>query len=238
MPYIQRTVKAGKTIEVFKYYSYRTKAKGVVRSGNFGKTPENVAKVNQRNAENRLRWLINANFGEGDYYITLTYKRELRKRPSEAKKALSVFFRRLRKKYRDHDAELKYIAVTEYENIAVHHHLILNNVFNGKEIVSLWEYGRPCIKFLDGSGDYGQLAAYLIKETSKTFGTAKSPLGQRYSRSRNLIEPEIEEKIIQHEKWCEIPKPKKGYYILQEPEIGVHETSGYGFMHYVMVMLE
>lgn len=237
MPYIQKTVKAGKTIEVFKYYSYRCKAKGVVRSGNRGRTPENVAKINQRNAENRLRWLINANFGEGDCYITLTYKRELRKSPSEAKAALHLFLRRLRKAYRAKGAELKYVAVTEYENRAIHHHLIVNGAIPTQEMVRLWEYGRPCVKFLDGSGDYRCLAGYLIKETSKTFGTAKGASGQRYSRSRNLCEPEIEEVVIQHEKWREIPKPKQGYYILAEPEVGIHEMSGYGFMHYTMVRL-
>lgn len=237
MPYIQKTVRAGKTIEVFKYYSYRCKAKGAVRSGNYGKTPENVAKINQRNAENRLRWKINTNFQEGDYYVTLTYKRENRKAPLEAKKELSLFLRQLRKKYKTAGKELKYIAVTEYENKAIHHHLIMNNAIDGKEIARLWRYGRPCIKYLDSTGDYGQLASYLIKETSKTFKTPKSATGVRYSCSRNLKEPEIEERIIQHESWREIPRPKKGYYILGEPEIGVHETSGYGFMHYIMVRL-
>ncbi len=237
MPYIQKIVKAGKTIEVFKYYTYRCKGKGVARGCRCGKTKENVAKLNQRNAENHLRWIINSNFGEGDYYITLTYRKENRKSPLSAKEILKAFLRKLRKKYKDYGVELKYIAVTEYENKAIHHHLILNNAFNGKEIANLWQYGRPNIKHLDNTGEYSQLAAYLIKETSKTFGTSKAVAGQRYSRSRNLIEPEIEERIIPHESWRDNPKPKKGYYIQGEPEIGVHETSGYGFMHYTMVRL-
>ena len=40
------------------------------------------------------------------------------------------------------------------------------------------------------SGEYSELASYLIKETEETFREEDSPFKQRYSCSRNLITPE------------------------------------------------
>lgn len=238
MPYIEKRVKAGRTLEIYKYYSRRCKGKpSVCRESNQNPTPEAMKLLNQRRAEERLRWKINTNFKSGDYYITLTYKRENRKTPIEAKKELQKFLRRLRRLYKKHGAEVKYIGVTEYENRAIHHHMILNNEVLIEEIDKLWDFGFIQIKLLDDTGDYSKLASYLIKETSKTFKTERSATGVRYSCSRNLKEPTITENIISANSWRDIPRPMKNYYISGEVETGYHEVTGYGFQHYTMIRL-
>lgn len=238
MAYIEKRVKAGMTIEIMKYHTYRYKSKKAnCRSENVNTTPEAVRRVNQKQAENKLRWKINTNFKPGDYYLTLTYKRENRKTPIETKKEFINFMRRLRRLYKKADTELKYISVTEYQNTAIHHHMIINGAVSAGAVSALWEMGHMQIQVLDKTGDYSKLAAYLIKETSKTFKTHKSASGVRYSCSRNLREPVIHEKVVRADSWREMPKPIEGYYISGEVESGYHEVSGYGYQHYIMIKL-
>ena len=123
------------------------------------------------NAERTLRLKINANFGVDDPFITLTYRKEERPTPAGAKKNIKKLLDSLRKKYKTMGAELKYINVTEYQNKAIHHHIIINHVEGvdvSKWVRQLWKFGRPDFKYLDDTGQYKDLAAYLIKETSKT----------------------------------------------------------------------
>ena len=83
--YIRRTVICGKVVEVEKYYAPTYGRQGRRRAPRTAPTPEDVQRVNERNAVNRLRWLINANFGAGDLHAVLTYRRE--DRPDVASRA-------------------------------------------------------------------------------------------------------------------------------------------------------
>lgn len=82
--YFKTTVIAGKTIEVMKGYKRRV-AKGK-RAEKTKLTPEEMDKVNQKNAAKKLRWVIAANFHGGDFHLVLTYRREDRPTPADAKK--------------------------------------------------------------------------------------------------------------------------------------------------------
>lgn len=161
MGYFKTTVKAGATIEVTKSY---TKRIGTKARGNKEKpTAEEMEKVNQMNAERTLRLKINANFGVDDPFITLTYRKEERPTPAGAKKNIKKLLDSLRKKYKTMGAELKYINVTEYQNKAIHHHIIINHVEGvdvSKWVRQLWKFGRPDFKYLDDTGQYKDLAAY------------------------------------------------------------------------------
>ena len=71
MPYYRTEITAGKTVEVIKSYSKRI-GDHRPRGGKEKPTAEEMEKVNRKNAEARLRRLINDNFGYGDYHIVLT----------------------------------------------------------------------------------------------------------------------------------------------------------------------
>lgn len=73
MAYVHRRVKAGRTIEHRKMQSYRIHTKGVQRGPNHGTTSEKQAKINERVAEEHLRWDLNANFGHRDLHAVLHY---------------------------------------------------------------------------------------------------------------------------------------------------------------------
>ena len=76
MPYIERITKAGKTIEIERYFTSRYHKPGIKRGDKVKPTGEQQKKVNKRQAERNLRILINANFGYGDYHLVLDYIRE------------------------------------------------------------------------------------------------------------------------------------------------------------------
>ena len=77
MPYVKRITRAGKTIEVERYFTSRYKKPGIKRGDKVKPTKEQQAKVNTRQAERKLRILMNANFGYGDYHLELDYMLQL-----------------------------------------------------------------------------------------------------------------------------------------------------------------
>lgn len=238
MPYIEETVITGKIIEISKRYSSRYQKKGITRSCNIEKTQEAQKKVNERNAETRLRWLINTNFGYQDIHLVLTYKRENRpETPEDAKTDLEKFLRKLRNHYKKLGKELKYIAVTEYKNGAIHHHLIINSI-DTRCLTELWQHGQPRPTYLDNSGQYSNLASYLIKETRKTFDSPEGTHKKRWCASKNLKQPEIIKKIIPVNSWRKEPKAKKGYVLeINSIRSGIHELTGYPYQFYSMVKI-
>lgn len=187
--YCKKTVLAGRTLEIEKYNRWG-QAKGRIRGQKVQLSSEEQQKRNEAQAVRKLTWEINENFGPGDYHLTLTY-RDPAPEPEEAKKQLAKYLRKLRGAYRKAGAELKYIAVTEYKHQRIHHHLILNR-FDSAVISGLWTFGYARSSFLDGTGSYWRLAAYLVKETRKSFsGDAKALAGKRrWTPSKNLKHPE------------------------------------------------
>ena len=73
MAYVHRVVKAGPCVEHKKMQSFRVHTKGVKRSPNTGHTTEKQERINERVAEEHLRWDINANFGHRDLHAVLHY---------------------------------------------------------------------------------------------------------------------------------------------------------------------
>lgn len=249
MPYVKRTTRAGKTIEVEYFYTSRYNKKGGSRKDKIKPTKEEQKKVNTRAAERKLRLLINNNFGYGDYHVVLDYIRQKGK-PERAKeemrKDIAVFLRELRKEYRAAGKELKYIHVMEIgKKGARHHHLVINQI-DTKILQKAWYkayegHNRVKVFPLDDTGQYGSLAAYFIKYTDRTIGTEDAIQGKRWNSSKNLVRPEPEYEIVTKRSWfrCE-PKPEKGYYI-DESSVAKGITSpeyyGYGWFRYTMVML-
>lgn len=239
--YIKKIYIAGVTIEIEKTYSGRY-GKKIQRSKNENPTPQDVQKVNERKACDELRRSINHNFTYKDLFITLTYQRKYRPTPAEAKARLEKFIRNLRKEYKKHGKELKYIKVTEYgteeEPKAIHHHLIINNI-DFAVITDLWTWGRPHCTMLDATGDYSNLANYIIKETRLSFGKKRHPYAKRWTPSRNLekVEPIIE--VVEARKWRKEPVSVKGYVIdVDSIRSGVSDVTGYPYQFYRMIKID
>ena len=247
MKYEILTYRAGATIEVVKYIpkQYRGEASGLRKAKPEKKTPEEIREANARQAERKLIRKLNANFHPGDLHTILTYDpKEGRPDPEKAKGIIQRFHQLVRKEYKRRGEEYKYILVTEYKRAAIHHHLVINHINDGtvtsKDIIRrCWRAaggtGRPKYVDLDETGSYERLAAYLIKETSKTYAE-EGGWKQRYSCSRNLINPKPEKRTVTLKKiWSLNPIPKKGYHILQDLTYNGIDKAGYPYQRYYQV---
>jgi|LGVE01.1.fsa_nt_gb hypothetical protein len=238
MPYIKKIIIAGRTKEIIKIYSSRYGKRGITRGKNINATPEEVRRVNQRNAETKLRHLLNTNFGKNDIHMVLTYKKKERPDPEQGKKNLKNFIRRIKRVYDKKGIEFKYITVTEYKTAAIHHHLIVTGI-DVRLIQDKWPFGKVRPTYMDDTGEYSKLANYLIKETSKTFNSEEKIFSRRYGRSRNLKQPKIITRIVKSKTFREDPKPEKGYYIEKDSiRNGVHEVTGRVYQFYRMIKID
>lgn len=250
MPYVERTTKAGKTIEVERYFTSRYKKPGIKRGDKVKPTTEQQKKINTRRAERDLRILMNANFGYGDYHLILDYIRkrgEIPRSKEQMRKDIDIFLRKCREAYRMAGMLFKYIHVMEIgEKGARHHHLVVNHI----DVMILQEcwykayegHTRPKVYPLDDTGNYADLASYFIKYTDKHKKPEDGALqGKRWNCSKNLVRPVPEIRIISDRQWFKTePVAIKGYYIDKDSiSKGVHspEYYGYGYLRYTLVEL-
>lgn len=251
MPYVERVTKAGKTIEVDRYFTSRWHKKGIKRGDKVKPTSEQQRNVNTRKAERTLRLLLAENFQDGDLHIDFGYirkKGQPYRTREEMRKDIDAFLREMRKLYKAFGVALKYIHVMEIgAKGSRHHHLVINQPgIDTREIQACWkkaymENSKIHFSPLDTDGDYSKLAAYLIKYTDKTIGTEEALQGKRWNCSKNLRRPVPEYRIVKdRNQFYQVPKPVKGYYIDKDSvRAGVHspEYYGYGYLSYRMVRL-
>ena len=240
--YRQIEYKAGATIEIIKCIPWSCRQGA--QKGEKKKSREEIRKANMVQAARKLTRKLNANFRPGDWHVILTYKDV--PDVQTAKKYLDKFLQRLRTAYRKMAGELKYIAVTEFKAKRIHHHLVINRINDGKKTAAdlvreIWRklgQGNPKFVPLYDSGEYQGLAEYLIKETERTFRDMENPWKQRFSCSRNLVEPKktVETKKIKNA-WEMDPKPRKGYYIQPDSLYNGFDLMGYQYQRYVLVKI-
>jgi hypothetical protein len=237
------TVVAGNTIEKKFYHCYKARDKNMQRAPRAKETSWQMEEVNRRNAEDKLRWMLNTNFREGDYHLVLNYKRKPGDRyrePEEMKADMQRFLRRMRAVFRKADKEFKYVYVFEIgEKGSRHIHIVMNNI-SLEACRKCWEeHGRVTCTPLDNHGDYGLLANYLMKYSDKTFRTVGRLMGKRYSCSRNMIEPKITRSIVRRANtYKRNVRAMPGYYVdVNTIKDGV-DAFGYCFFKYTLVKLE
>ena len=103
MPYVERVTRAGKTIEVDRFYTSRYRKKGIKRGDKVKPTKEAQKKANTRKAERTLRLILAENYQDGDLHIDFGYirkKGEPNRTKEEMRKDADVFLRELRKVYK------------------------------------------------------------------------------------------------------------------------------------------
>ncbi|MBP3388783.1 MAG: hypothetical protein J6K98_02795 [Clostridia bacterium] len=235
MPYIKVTYVAGQTVEIEKHFSGRYGKRGVKRGPRRAPTKKKQKEINRRKAVDNLRRLMNANFGIGDWHLVLGYRREYSPKPEESKKHREKFLRDYRAWCKKVGRKVRYIAVTEYKNRRLHHHIVIEEMPSAVAY-ELWPYGRPSIKPLDSRGEYANLAAYLIKETDKTFREDGAPQNKRWTQSKGLIIPKAKVEVIPAEKWREDPRPPKDHILLRDTlMLGVDDFTGQPWQRYTLL---
>jgi hypothetical protein len=238
----KKTIYTGRVIEVEKTCSFKYKGKHTVRGANANPTPEAMQKINDRNAEKKLRRLLNTNFDQNAVHLVLTYCRE--KQTTDVEKVrgdFTKFIRRLRRKCKKAGSELKYIAVAEHGARSCHFHIVMDfGNLSLAEVTECWKEGRAHMTPLDASGDYSRLAAYLIKETRTTYNDAeKGIFKKRWVQSSNLKQPEIKIEKVKADSWRETPVAPQGYYVITDSVTsGVSELTGWPYQYYACMRLD
>lgn len=199
-------------------------------------TSDAVRKNNDRIAAKQLTRLINANFFPGDLHTTLTYAEVVS--VEEANHELNLWLRRMRREYRRRGKEFKYIAVTEYQNKRIHHHIVMTEI-DFSTINRQWTAGRIRCTALDETRSYKALADYLIKETQKTFRQPDNAVKRRWKASRNLTRPVVKREWVSVRELFRNPKPLKGYQ-LDEDSIRRYQNPITGLEHleYQMIAID
>lgn len=219
MPYYRTLIYSGDVLEIEQYFSPRAAGKIIPRGKNLYLSSEQQKEQNERNAKKVLSRELNANFGKGDIFATLTYAGN---QPTEAQAQADMkkYVRRVRLYRRKKKLpELKYIWVTEgpdeAEDHRIHHHLVMS-AMPLDDVLQFWEHGRVIVSRLDPGADYTGLAHYITKQSSR--GVHK----KRWSQSRNLKKPIVVRKEVKRHGLIKAPK---GYKILQQ-ELYASDVTG------------
>lgn len=244
MPYYEEVCRAGKTIEYCKYHSYRYPCKGEKRGKKIKITCITQEKINQRQAEKKLRRLMNHNFCDDDYLIKLDYKLQLRPKSSiEMQRDMTIFLKKIRKIYKKSGMILKYIYVKEIgPRGASHVHMMISNC-GDRNIAAIlkecWDKGGIHIDPLNTDGQYAKIASYFIKYADKTVKTEGKLVGKRYYPSKNLERPKVIKRIIRRvNTFYEKIKKKKGYYLEEDSVLSGQTRDGYDYFSYTLHEIE
>lgn len=244
MPYLMEECEAGRTVEVCKYYSARYGKRGP-RGQNKAPTSEAVQVINRRQAEKKLRRLMNANFRDDvDALVTLDFSRE--NRPGsyeEMKRLMQNFLQKLRRRYKKAGIPCRYIWVAEIgQKGCVHVHMLLGDidVIKSAELRKMWGWGSTDIKNLWSGGQYAKIASYFLKYSEKTEKTTGEHLGRKWNPSKGLKQPRIRKVVVMRSSFRVPPKARKGYHLEKDKEgntyrAGVSELTGLPYMQYTMV---
>ena len=187
------------------------------------KSQEDKRDENARQAVRVAARILNCNYGPESYLVTLTYSDEsaagllgmpadnpsvscadsslctrepLEDAYEEARKLLSRKLDQIRKAARKAGVEMKIFAVTSDldqetgELVRVHHHVVVNAEATWL-LQEKWQYGLVHTENLYRQDDYTPLAAYLLGQVRHKENRKK------YSCSRNMIQPKVEEMVLE-----------------------------------------
>ena len=191
MGYRRSVVLAGDRMECEIYPVFGRNDEQKARAAKQNTTPAKQKRLNDERARRRLILLADANFGEKDIHLTLTYRHETTL--PACRKDLRNFLLRV-KRYREKLGmePLKYIYTIEgkvelsrgFPVSRIHIHMLMNGGVSRERLEELWEMGyanadrlQPTERGLE------EIASYIIKEARYKDG------GRKWSASRNLKKP-------------------------------------------------
>ena len=250
MAYRRKRYKCGPCIDVEYTWAGNYGAKGEKRAPRKKATPEQIEKQNQRNKENRVRRKLLRNFKEGDYWCTLKYKKGYRPTTYQVLKDFKNFRKRLRRKFKARGQPLKFFYRIEIgKQGGVHIHYLVNDIGGTDKLVAeewnkVQQSAGIYFAHVYEEGGFKELAEYLTKkpkgkalEQISMFPQEEQKTYIFYNCSRNLVEPEVEEREYSHWTMARIlsngPEPSPGYYIDKSTIVqGINPFTGYSYLHY------
>lgn len=159
------------------------------RKRNYKPTSERQRIINDRQAKRYLEMLIEANFDNNDYYLTLTYSKEP-ETAEEAEKNAYNYIRQLEYKCKKQGKERPCVIwCTEHGKTSgrFHHHLIVKCALGREALENVW---RDKKHPTHGRANADRLQFDENGLTALSIYLQKKPIGkQRWHRTRNMKEP-------------------------------------------------
>ena len=238
--YIKETCRAGRTIEIRYYYTYRYNKEKGIRKKKEKPTKEAQERINYLHCQQTLTRIMNASFWRDDYYITMDYRKEQRPKDKEAmRRDAETFIKALRRAYQKAGIQLKYVYVAERgKRGALHHHMVISGGLDLKILKDLWKKGWITIKPLSDTGQYRRLAEYFVKWSHEAMKNDGERIhGKHWNGSKNLIHPVPVKQIVKSRKGFQArARELKGYYVDKDSiQQGVHAVTGYPFFYYTLI---
>lgn len=203
--YALKEIKAGDQFEVEMYPQFKNMSEVPKEGQRIVKDNTAQKNLNEKNSKKFLVRKINANFGDGDIWITLTYDNEHLPADGDmdaAYKDMKSWIGCINRERKKRGLlKSKWIYVTEYDknaSVRWHHHVIMDGELDMDIVEKCWKKGRRNeVRRLkkDDSGLSG-MANYIVKQKDRL----KSE--KRWHCSRGLRNPDI--KVV-HSK-----QPEKG----------------------------
>ena len=171
----------GKYVENVIYPVFKNKGG---RRRKYRPTSDVQERLNRYNAEQKLRRLIETNFGEGDIWLTLTY--DEKHLPGEDKRFFADYYNFIRRlnRYREKRGmeQVKAIDVPANDG-RYHHHVVISGGLTSAELRKIWGKGMIWDRPLEWGDDGLQgLADYIARQ---------SIAGKRYLRTKTVRDPEV-----------------------------------------------
>ncbi len=123
---------------------------------------------NMKNQIEQFFMLLNTNFTDKSFYVTLTYDQSNSPETvEEAKRIIENYIRRIKKRQqRISEETIKYIFGTQTSKKRVHHHIVLSCALSKDEIEQLWKMGLINCEWISPQNvDMQKLAEYFVKCT-------------------------------------------------------------------------
>lgn len=206
---------AGKVIEKSKFWvpSQRHHRAGRIKGGT---TPQK-ADQNGNAAVRLLARSMNCNCSTAWIYITVKYDAAgLEAAAGREEAEMAKLIRRIRKETAAAGEELRWYGITSDrdgetgETVRVHHHIVMRAagvVFRDgewwigeKSLNGLWGHGTVYAEPLRAQDDYTPLAVYIMRQARRS-----GEQGKKYSCSRNLAKPRVEDSVALTDKELKTP---------------------------------
>lgn len=232
------TIKAGDQLALNIYPAFAA-WDFVQRKKKMQETREAQKAVNQKHAKRKLQMLCAENFGENDFWMTLTFRDEDKPETYEdAKRMWRNYLIRIRRERKKQGLPpLKYIAVLEMGTERPHFHCIVSGDMSRDDYETLWGYGeRNQVRRIDPDPDTHM--AGIVEYISK------DPRGsKRWFQSKGLKKPaittslkkfsrrKVARMVLNHDDLCQAVSIAHPDYKFVDSEVRINPYNGGAYIY-------
>jgi len=186
MGYRTRTTKAGPRLEAEIYPIFGREQEREARRQKQSATPEKIRRNNEERARRKLIQLMDANFGDEDLHVTLTYAET--PEWGRAQRDVKNFVRKIKRlRAKRGLQEMKYIYAIEDDEDGtkkrIHAHMVMSGGISREEIEEIWQKGYAnCDRLQPTNEGLEAIARYISKQN-------REKSRRKWSSSKNLTKP-------------------------------------------------